>query len=276
MFCFFYICCAVFIVNHKKQLRMKKILMFAFLALVAMMTSCEKGDSVPESKENVVLTNKELSESRSVIRQEITKELTPMFLMLYQDYTTKGYFDNDFFELNAKKTGYISDFEIDNIYSQLRSGNMGESNMSLDLVLENARKYLNDNQVDILNEFITAITQDARSVEDVYNKAERSLSVSEYNQVFTIMVSTEGLLDSFYKFIELESSGELRAGSWKGWSKELAAFACNAAASGIGGVWSTMAGGVAVAVGAGALAATGVGAVVGFLGTYVISRVACP
>lgn len=180
-----------------------------------------------------------------------------------------------FLRLRQKKTGYISDSDIDNIYSQLRSVNTGESSMSLDFVLENARKYLNDNQVVILHKFITAVTEDPKSVEFIYKKAESTLSVSEYNQVFTVMVATEGLLDSFHEFIKIESSNELRAAPWRGWREELGSFACNAATAGIGGVWSTMAGSVAVAVGAGALAATGIGAVVGFVGAYALSRVAC-
>lgn len=254
---------------------MKKTLMFACVAFIAMITSCESRDRSPESAERVTLTNRELSRTRSLIRQDISRELTPILSMCYNEYTSKGYFDNDFFEIKAKKTGYISDSDIDNIYSQLRSVNTGESSMSLDFVLENARKYLNDNQVVILHKFITAITEDPKSVEFIYKKAESTLSVSEYNQVFTVMVATEGLLDSFHEFIKIESSNELRAAPWRGWRQELGAFACNAATAGIGGVWSTMAGSVAVAVGAGALAATGIGAVVGFVGAYALSRVAC-
>lgn len=251
--------------------------------LLAPFQSCSKSEpSVVSSIDKSSSVEASTITVRKTLINRISEEFTPILSSLYTDYNANGsVFNNDLFETLALKTGYITENGISDIYGSLRSSG---HTISLDEVLSKSRGYLTEKQLQIFREFLVILTDSSRKeyqLEHIYSSLGKTLPPQEHQELLYIIASIEGLYNTFTSFlidhsIVSNSQVVLRAGRWRGWQKELEAFACSAATAGIGGIWSTMAGGVAIGLGASAIAATGIGAVIGFAGAYALSRVACP
>lgn len=252
---------------------MRSLFKFIVLSTAFILSSCDHQEVSFEDKTNFA-TNQRLGLTRSSVKQEIEKSITPILSVSYQDYQKKGYIDMPFLESNAKNFRYNHNLWDVTSYSHFRSVQFSTPELNLSYIIQKSQQYLSSKQLVILKEFILAVTR-RETLEPIYHEAEKSLSQSESKEMFLIMVSTEGMLEAFFELKRHESVDELRARPWRGWRREIEEFACNAATAGIGGVWTSMASGVAVAAGAGILASTGIGAVVGFVGAYALSRVAC-
>lgn len=211
------------------------------------------------------------------VRNQVATKLSPIVLDVLNDYKAKGIIDNDFFEERAKESGYITTSQIELIYSTLRSANINaeiseaEVQKQLGAILSPA---LSSSLISYLNLGHTIMRD--REIESLSKQAKDNLSSEEYKTYTSIVETIEGTLDAFRFVAQRDSGKHLKALRWRGWYQEVSMLACNAATAGVGSVWGSMAGAVAVAAGAGTILTGGVGAVVGFGVSYALSRMACP
>lgn len=206
--------------------------------------------------------------SKELTKEKASKQSYELLRSIYVNAFDGQNIDVEKFEQIVVGGRHISSSEFEKLAStSLRSAD--------DPAIENL---LSTEMLEIYNSMIALMEED-KELSDLDEKqlldsAYKNLSGQERADMIAIIEATKLTIDGINKLNE-EFGADVALRGRKDVAAAVGRFACNMASGGIGSVWGSMAGGIALAAGAGAILTGGVSVFVGLAVGAAISTIAC-